>query len=189
PVHRGQEGLRSGRRLDVRGDGGSSRVGESLPELQGVLEHQVGVHRERGQPSQGLHVMDSQRQVGDEMAVHDVQVDAVRSGVLSPPEFPLKAAEVGRQDGGGELHRPGQVRVMTRPSGKRISAEAWPRTGTDFWTRDPAGKSESRTVRVPSESRMSTRTRTLPSVMEGTWKARSTRRDWPWALAPRGRLS
>ena len=77
-------------------DGGQARVRETRRPAVGVGDHQVGVQRNRADRLDPLHHRQSEREVGDEVVVHDVHVHGV--GVADALQFGLKVDEVGRED-------------------------------------------------------------------------------------------
>ncbi len=71
--------------------------------LLGMHDHQVDVHGFHGFPGDGFHHRETEGQVGNEDAVHDVEMEQVRGGV--DRFYGLRQMQkVGGQDGGGYEH-------------------------------------------------------------------------------------
>src|SRR6266481_1122223 len=70
----------------------------------GMLDHEMHIERQFGlfahKPNDGR----AERNVVDEMAVHDVAMDPVGSGLFDLMDFLAQAGEVGGQDRGGDEH-------------------------------------------------------------------------------------
>ncbi len=64
--------------------------------------HQVGVHRSRSDPSDLVDDGEAERNVGDERAVHHVEMDDVAAAV-DKLDVLLQMEKVRRQDRGGNL--------------------------------------------------------------------------------------
>ena len=104
----GQDALQMHAGLGVDGDEIGPRPGIGLDPALGLLDHQVEVEREPGALLDGLDDGRSDRQVRDEVAVHDVDVDLVGAGGLHQRHGVAECGEVGGQDARGDLH--GEVR-------------------------------------------------------------------------------
>ena len=66
-------------------------------------DHQVHVHRLARFPRDGFHDREAERDVRDEGAVHDVQVEDVRMGIDRFHRF-REVEEVGGEEGGRDQH-------------------------------------------------------------------------------------
>ena len=97
-------------------------LGEGREVGIGRRDHQVGVERLAGQPANGPHHVRSEGDVGDEMTVHDVEMDPVGAGGIEVANDIADGREIGRQDRRGEKDRlgHGMSRGTTRvPRGQR----------------------------------------------------------------------
>ena len=99
--------MRSG--LDMHGDNVGAGLGERFEIRIARRDHQMNVERLSGVAAQRLHHVRSDRDVGDEMAVHDVDVDPVGAGGVDRAHFFAEFGEVGGEDRRGDdewaLHR------------------------------------------------------------------------------------
>ena len=83
-----------------------SGFGEVGEEGVGVLDHHVAVEGEFGDGAQGLHHGRAEGDVGNEVAVHDVNMENGGSAALGCRDFVGKVREVGGEDGCGQFdHR------------------------------------------------------------------------------------
>ena len=83
----------------VEGDAGGAGLGEGLDPAQGVVDHEVAVEEGGGEAlAQRLHHGGAERDVGHEMAVHDVHVQPVRAHVQHPLALCPELREIGTQD-------------------------------------------------------------------------------------------
>ena len=73
--------------------------GEGGDEVVGVLDHQVAVEGEFGDGAEGLDHGRAEGDVGDEVAVHDVDVDDGAAAALGRCDFVGQVGEVGGEDG------------------------------------------------------------------------------------------
>ncbi len=71
---------------------------EDGDELVGILDHQVAVERQVGDFAQGLHNRWSNGQVGDEMAVHDIDMDHRAATLGGTADLICQMGEVRRQN-------------------------------------------------------------------------------------------
>ena len=85
-----------GRGLDVEGDVGGAGLGVVRRPAVGVVDHEVAVERQVGGRVQALHHRQPERQVGDEVRVHHVDVQPV--GAVDRVGGVGQAREVGRED-------------------------------------------------------------------------------------------
>ena len=91
--------VKMGRRLHMDRDPVAPGLREGVDVLFGIFDHQVDVEGKfRGFPDRGDEPR-ADRDVGDEMAVHDVDVNPVRSRGLDGNDLFAETAEVRRQDG------------------------------------------------------------------------------------------
>ena len=83
-----------------------SSVGARLDERARVavrlLDHQVHLDRQPRQLAHRLHHVRPEREVGDEMAVHHVDVDDIDLRLFHPLHLLLQLAEIGGKQAGGE---------------------------------------------------------------------------------------
>ena len=75
---------------------------EGLDEVVGGRGHQVGVEGDLGVFAHAGDDGRTEGEVGDEVAVHDVQVEEVGAGVLDVADFGGESGEVGGEEGGGD---------------------------------------------------------------------------------------
>jgi len=77
-------------------------------QLVGVADHQMGLepHR-RPAPAGGDHV-GPEGQVGHEVAIHHIPLDAVDARLLEGGDVVAEPGEVGREDGGDDQRRAGR---------------------------------------------------------------------------------
>lgn len=81
-------------------------------ELLGLHDHQVDVERFAGGPGHGLHNGETERDVGHEYAVHDVEVEPVAFAFVEHFDVALQVGEIGReQRGGNQWGHNGKVRL------------------------------------------------------------------------------
>lgn len=78
------------------GDGVAPRVGEGVDVSDGVVDHQVGIEESVRVSSDGLDHRRSERYVGDEHPVHNIEVDPVRAGLVCPGDLLAESGEVCR---------------------------------------------------------------------------------------------
>ena len=67
----------------------------------GMLQHQMGVKKERGQRAQTADHRCAKGEVGDEHAVHHIQMQFVCTGTFHPRHRIGQTGEITRQDRGG----------------------------------------------------------------------------------------
>ena len=85
--------------LLLDGDHVGAGLGEGGDEGVGILDHQVAVERELGDRADGLDHGRAEGDVGDEVAVHDVDVDDGAAAALGRGDFVGEMGEVGGEDG------------------------------------------------------------------------------------------
>lgn len=78
------------------GDRVASRVGEGVDVSDGVVDHQVGIEESVRVSSDGFDHRRSERYVGDEHPVHNIEVDPVRAGLVCPGDLLAESGEVCR---------------------------------------------------------------------------------------------
>ena len=88
---------------------GAGEVGD-IP--LGAGDHQMDIDRQRGRLADDLDDRRPQRQVRHEVAVHDVDVDPVHSGVLHGPHLVREMTEVSGKDRGGDLFHGRTIRKV-----------------------------------------------------------------------------
>ena len=111
--------------LVVHADPVGPGVGKGGDELVGVLDHQVAIERQAGGLAQALDHRGADGDVGDEMAVHDVDVDDGAAAALGRGNLVGQVGEVGGEDGGKQLDHV-RFRVDSRgtsPCPASVSAE------------------------------------------------------------------
>lgn len=77
-------------------DSVAPRVGEGVDVSDGVVDHQVGIEESVRVSSDGLDHRRSERYVGDEHPVHNIEVDPVRAGLVCPGDLLAESGEVCR---------------------------------------------------------------------------------------------
>ena len=97
-----EEGLDFGAEFGVDGDGVGAGGLERLDEDFGALAHEVDVEEEGGEGAEGFDDVGAEAEVGDEVAVHDVEVEPLGAGAVDALEFSVEAGEVGGEEGGGD---------------------------------------------------------------------------------------
>ena len=85
--------------LLMHGDHVGAGLGEGGDEGVGVLDHQVAVERQLGDGAQGLDHGRAEGDVGDKVAVHDIDVDDGAAAALGRGDFVGEMGEVGGEDG------------------------------------------------------------------------------------------
>src|SRR5689334_8244582 len=65
----------------------------------GVFDHEVAIEMELGDPADGLDHRRPDGQVGDEMAVHDIQMEEARTRAFDLGDVLGQARKVRREDG------------------------------------------------------------------------------------------
>ena len=80
----------------VDGDRVAPRVGEGVDVSDGVVDHQVRIEESVRVSSDGLDHRRSERYVGDEHPVHNIEVDPVRAGLVCPGDLLAESGEVCR---------------------------------------------------------------------------------------------
>ncbi len=93
-----------GQDLRVHGEGLRAGGGKGLDVPVGIRHHQVRFERQLRDSTDRLDRGWTDRQVGDEMPVHDVEVHEIGATPLERRDGVAKRCEVGRQDRGGEAH-------------------------------------------------------------------------------------
>jgi len=85
--------------LVVDADPVGAGLGEGGDEFVGVLDHEVAIEGQLGVLAEGGDDGGSDGDVGDEMAIHDVDVDNGATAALGSGDFVGEAGEVGGKDG------------------------------------------------------------------------------------------
>ena len=99
-----REGTRHiGGGFDVDGEIRRARVGVAVDPIFRALDHQVDVEGKASRLSEVPHHLWAKREIRDEVTVHHVDVDPVRSGSLDGKYRVGKPGEVRREDGRSEL--------------------------------------------------------------------------------------
>ncbi len=71
--------------------------------LVGIGDHQVHIELQPGGLAEGLDHRESDTDVGDEVSVHDIDVQHRGSGALDFRDVVAQVREIGRQDGGKDF--------------------------------------------------------------------------------------
>jgi hypothetical protein len=79
----------------VHQDAAGARANEVLDIEFGLLDHQMHIQGQAGCLAEGGDYRNSQGNVGDEMAVHDVHVNDVGAGFFDDADFVAEFREVG----------------------------------------------------------------------------------------------
>ena len=109
--------------LDVEGDRVAAGVEVLVDVAARLADHQVGVERQLRPRPQMLDRLRAERQVRDEVAVHDVEVDPVGAGLLDPPDGVGEVREVGVEDARRDAGPPaGHGAQSPTPAGDRLVA-------------------------------------------------------------------
>ena len=111
---------------------GMSRESYIVARCYYIFEYEVAVERDRRDLEQRLDDRQPEREVGDEVVVHDVDVRPV--GVGDPLQLPLEVGEVGGQDRGADLQV--RLRHAAHPSCGRSAA---PQQGDEHHDRGHEG--------------------------------------------------
>ena len=98
--------LEMGQGFDVEAHPVRARVGEGVDVAVGVLDHQVDVQRQPGGAADRLDHRRADRDVGDEVPIHHVEVEERRPAALGPRDLLGEAAEVRGEDRRSEDHGP-----------------------------------------------------------------------------------
>jgi hypothetical protein len=104
-------------RLDVQGDPVGPGLGQRRQQRLGVGHHEVAVEVAAGVGPQGGDHRRAEGEIGDEVPVHEVQVDPV-GGLLDQPDLIGELGEVGVQ------HRRGQASDHGTPRAGTMVADA-----------------------------------------------------------------
>ena len=96
------------------------RLGEGGDEFIGVIDHQMAVERETGGFPQAGDDRRSQGQIGDKVAVHDIDVDGGAAAPLGRGDLIGQAGKIRREDGGQQFDHMTQG---VTPCGDSVSAE------------------------------------------------------------------
>ena len=103
--------------LDVECDRVAAGLEVFVEESARLVDHQVSVERELGPWAQVLDGLGSERQVRDEVGVHHVEVDPVRSGRLGPPDRIGEVGQVRVEDARGHPRPATRHRYSPTPAG------------------------------------------------------------------------
>src|ERR1017187_9785647 len=98
--------------LLLDGDQIGASLGEGGDEGVGVLDHQVAVERELGDRPQRLDHGRAEGDVGDEVAVHDVDVDDGAAATLGRGNLVGEVGEVRGEDGEAEVDHKDRYEVL-----------------------------------------------------------------------------
>lgn len=89
-------------RFDVDRDHVGAGLGEGINEPVGVQEHQVDVEKEAGFPVEGGDDFGAEGEVGDEVAVHDVDMEPAQAELFNEAGGVEQVSVISRQNGGCE---------------------------------------------------------------------------------------
>ena len=92
-------------RLGMDGDDVGAGLGEGLEEGIDRRDHQMDVERLGGVRPQRLHHRRADGEVGDEMAVHHVDMDPVGAGLVDRADLLAEPGEIGGEDRGRDADR------------------------------------------------------------------------------------
>ena len=115
--------LPSAASLYMHSDDIGAGFGEGLQIRIAGGDHQVHVKRLLGVPPERLHHVGAERNVGNEVAVHHVDMDPVGAGLVDRNDFLAKLGEIGSQNRRGDEQRTAHrflhsfSRSLTRPPG------------------------------------------------------------------------
>src|SRR3546814_2095743 len=84
------------------GDDVGAGFSEGFEEMIDRRDHQMDIEGLLRVRTERLHHAGSYRDVGDEMAVHHVDMDPVGAGLVNGTDFLAQAREIGGEDGGGD---------------------------------------------------------------------------------------
>ena len=107
-------------RLDMHGDDVGAGLGEGFQIGVAWRDHQVHVEQLPAVWAQRLHDVGADRDVGHEMAVHDVDMDPVGPGGIDRAHLLAELCEVGGQDGRGDEERAGH-RFLAVPGSRNTA--------------------------------------------------------------------
>ena len=123
--------------LDVEDDQVAAGLSEALGVGQRPADHQVAVERQRAPGANRLDGDRAERQVVDEVAVHDVEMDRVDAADGRPSDLLAQPAEVGVEDARAEVRwgphaeataaRPSRASRRDRPAS---CAWSWPQAAS-----------------------------------------------------------
>ena len=94
--------------LDVDDDQLAAGLDVEMEEIVGVADHQMGLEADGGPAPAGGDDVGPEGQVGDEVTVHHIPLDAIDPGLLEGGDVVTEPGEVGRQDGGDDEGRTGR---------------------------------------------------------------------------------
>ena len=86
-------------RLNMDSDGICSRFEKSRQVVIGMLDHEMNVERKGGLFPHCRDHGRAKRNVIDEMAIHDVEMQPIGAGLFGPMDFVCEARKIGGQDG------------------------------------------------------------------------------------------
>jgi len=88
--------------LDMEGGWVAACGAVFVQESPGLIDREVCVERQLRAPPDGLDGAWPERQVRDEVGVHDIEVDAIRAGCLDPTDGVAQVGQVGVEDARGD---------------------------------------------------------------------------------------
>ena len=84
-----------------------ARLGEHRNKLVGILDHQVAIERQLSRLAQRLHYRRPDREVRDEVAIHDVHVDDMSSALGRGAHLLAQSSEISRKNRRCQFDQPG----------------------------------------------------------------------------------
>ena len=112
-----QSSLKVSGRFQVHADHVRPCVNKRFDKLVRVLDHEVSVKGQFGAAADLRHNRGPEGDVGDEMPIHDVEVDNIRPAPVNPGDLLAQTAEVGGEKGGGYLNT---VRIESHESSHSV---------------------------------------------------------------------
>ena len=85
-------------RLGVHDDELAARLHVAVEQLVGVADHQMSLESHRRPAPASADDVGPEGEVGHEVTVHDIPLDAVDTGLLEGGDLVAEAREVGRED-------------------------------------------------------------------------------------------
>ena len=87
----------------MEGDNVSPGLDKGIRIPERIADHQVHIKEQVGTAPYGGHKPGAKADVGDEMAVHDVQMEIVCTGIFHATDLIPQIGKVGRQEGGSHI--------------------------------------------------------------------------------------
>ena len=106
--------------LGVNGDNVCPGTGELLDLPLRPLDHEVDIEGQARPGAKGLHNRGADGYLGDEMPIHDIDMDIVSAGASRLCGLLPQPSEVSREDGWSKLYL-GQLPFLSKPFSNRSS--------------------------------------------------------------------